>query len=264
MPRILYKYLDITGAKYMIGATKPITSPNLQFTNASQLNDPFDCHPKLLDHSHLPADVLRVPDEEYHKFMVEKSECDAENMRNDTWLCSLSKVNDSILMWSHYCQNHSGICIGLNMEKVHECVPQMFSSIYCELLEYEVQYKDIVERPTPDRSPWDYQLCTKADDWKYEQEVRLITHKPSRFYEKLSNEQIKAAERGEIIDGRAVRQYMPLNGDCFDSIYFGINIAPEEKDKIIRHVRTTLNPNCQLYQMAIDANAFRLKVGKID
>ena len=42
MPRILYKYLDIVGAKCMIG------NQNLQFTNASQLNDPFDCHPKLL------------------------------------------------------------------------------------------------------------------------------------------------------------------------------------------------------------------------
>lgn len=41
MSRILYKYLDIVGAKSMIG------NRNLQFTNASQLNDPFDCHPKL-------------------------------------------------------------------------------------------------------------------------------------------------------------------------------------------------------------------------
>lgn len=32
MARILYKYLDITGAKCMIG------NQNLQFTNASQLN----------------------------------------------------------------------------------------------------------------------------------------------------------------------------------------------------------------------------------
>ena len=45
MPRILYKYLDIVGAKCMIG------NQNLQFTNASQLNDPFDCHPKLIDYS---------------------------------------------------------------------------------------------------------------------------------------------------------------------------------------------------------------------
>lgn len=48
MSRILYKYLDIAGAKGMIG------NKNLQFTNASQLNDPFDCHPKLIDYSNIP------------------------------------------------------------------------------------------------------------------------------------------------------------------------------------------------------------------
>ena len=45
MSRILYKHLDIEGAKCMIG------NSNLQFTNATQLNDPFDCHPKLFDYS---------------------------------------------------------------------------------------------------------------------------------------------------------------------------------------------------------------------
>ena len=48
MSRILYKYLDIKGAIKMIG------NSNLQFTNATQLNDPFDCHPKLFDYSNVP------------------------------------------------------------------------------------------------------------------------------------------------------------------------------------------------------------------
>ena len=53
MSRILYKYLDIVGAKYMI------ENQNLQFTNASQLNDPFDCHPKLIDYSNVPDTKLQ-------------------------------------------------------------------------------------------------------------------------------------------------------------------------------------------------------------
>jgi hypothetical protein len=51
MAHILYKYLDIMGGKMMIG------NKNLQFTNASQLNDPFDCHPNLVDFSNLPDSV---------------------------------------------------------------------------------------------------------------------------------------------------------------------------------------------------------------
>lgn len=61
MGRILYKYLDIEGAKCMIG------NHNLQFTNASQLNDPFDCHPKLLDYSNVPERNLCYGNEHYDK-----------------------------------------------------------------------------------------------------------------------------------------------------------------------------------------------------
>lgn len=66
MPRILYKYLDIVGAKCMIG------NQNLQFTNASQLNDPFDCHPKLIDYSNVPNTKLQgwIPKE----WWIEKEE----------------------------------------------------------------------------------------------------------------------------------------------------------------------------------------------
>jgi hypothetical protein len=53
MSRILYKYLDIIGAKCMIG------NQDLQFTNASQLNDPFDCHPKLIDYSNVPDFIAK-------------------------------------------------------------------------------------------------------------------------------------------------------------------------------------------------------------
>lgn len=110
MARILYKYLDITGAKCMIG------NKNLQFTNASQLNDPFDCHPKLLDYSKVPKHKLQgwIPE----KWRIEKEENDALNLRNNTWLCSLSKVNDSILIkmdsskilvfWHKNCKNVKG------------------------------------------------------------------------------------------------------------------------------------------------------------
>ena len=89
MSNILYKYLDINGAKCMIG------NQNLQFTNASQLNDPFDCHPKLIDYSNVPESKLQgwIPKE----WWMEKEENEALNLRNETWLCSLSKVYDSFL-----------------------------------------------------------------------------------------------------------------------------------------------------------------------
>ena len=61
-----------------------IGNQNLQFTNASQLNDPFDCHPKLIDYSNVPGSKLQgwVPKE----WWMKKEENDALNLRNETWL----------------------------------------------------------------------------------------------------------------------------------------------------------------------------------
>ena len=53
--------------------------------------------------------------------------------------------------------------------------------------------------------------------------------------------------------------YMPLGNDCFESIYFGVNIELTEKEKIIQYVRKKLNLQIKLYQMEVDENAFRLR-----
>lgn len=67
----------------------------------------------------------------------------------------------------------------------------------------------------------------------------------------------------EFWDGREIRLYMPLKAECFESIYFGVNIEQEEKEKIVQYVRKKLNPQINLYQMEIDDNAFRLRPIKI-
>ena len=50
----LYKYLDADGGLMMLYYS------NLQFTNATRLNDPFDCHPSLIDFSKVPAEKAKV------------------------------------------------------------------------------------------------------------------------------------------------------------------------------------------------------------
>jgi len=240
------------GARFMIG------NHNLQFTNASQLNDPFDCHPKLIDYSNVPKHKLKgwIPED----WWIEKEENHALNLRNDTWLCSLSKVNDSILMWAHYCYNHKGVCIGLDLNKVMESVPPMFGAIHTKLLVLDVQYKSIIERPNRYCDPiglFNYQWQTKAKEWEYEQEVRLVMPTPSAKYAALTPAQAENPKKAR--DWREIHHYMPLKGECFESIYFGVNADEQEKEKIIQLVRKKLNPDINLYQMRVDADAFRLQ-----
>ena len=68
----------------------------------------------------------------------------------------------------------------------------------------------------------------------------------------------KPKDKDELIDWKEVRTYPKIGGECFDSLYFGINIDKEEKEKIIK-VAKERNPEIKIYQMTIDPEAFRLK-----
>ena len=160
-------------------------------------------------------------------------------------------------MWAHYCYNYKGVCIGLDIDKVMQSVPPMFGEIYLQPLVIDVQYKSIIERPNGYCNAmglFNYQWQTKAKEWEYEQEVRLVMPKPCAMYAALTPEQAKHPKERKWTE---IHHYMPLKGECFDSIYFGVNT--DEKEKIIQFVRKELNPHINLYQMYIDAEAFKLQ-----
>jgi len=246
----LFKYLDANGGLMML------QNSNLQFTNSTQLNDPFDCHPALFDYSNAPELESGWPSPAFISSMEEKFN---ENQRNNTWICSLSKIQDSILMWSYY-GNHRGVCIGLNMEKAQKYLSNIMCSVYIGAIEMEVQYRDIIEKPDYFHDVKDffrYQLSTKAKAWKHENEVRLVLIEPLHGFVQMALP-YEPKDKNEVIDWKEVRAYPKIGGECFDSLYLGINIEKEEKEKIIK-VAKERNPGIKIYQMTIDPEAFRLK-----
>ena len=155
----LYKYLDADGGLAML------SNGNIQFTNATKLTDPFDCHPSLIDFSQVPSARARVWGKEA---IMDLESNRYEHNRDNTWLCSLSKNYDSLLMWSYY-NCHKGICIGIDMEKADKYLSRIWGSIILGYLKFEVQYKDIIEKPDffkRKEDLWSYQLSTKAKDWE--------------------------------------------------------------------------------------------------
>ena len=245
--RVLYKYLDAEGGLMML------QNSNLMFTNATQLNDPFDCHPALFDYSNAPEMESGWPSSDFISLMEERFN---ENQRYNTWICSLSEVHNSLLMWAFYTEKHQGICIGINMEKAKPYLDRIYGSIL-GCMELKVQYMNIVEKPDFFRDKKDlfkYQLATKAREWEHEHEVRLISYEPSPMHKKLLPNQIGK----EVLDGKEVHVFADLGGECFESVYLGINMNEEEKEKIIKAAKKT-NPNINIHQMTTDPNAFKLK-----
>lgn len=249
----LYKYLDFNGGLMMLHCS------NLQFTNTTQLNDPFDRHPSLIDFSKVPNEVRRgwIP-----RVIEEMRREPFRRMREEAWICSLSKIHDSILMWSYY-SKHKGVCIGLNMEKVRKYLSCMQGTIMIGCSEVEVQYKDIIEKPDYFKDEKDffyYQISTKAKVWEHEQEVRLFILDPLPKYMRLSP---GLNDNKGPIDWKEVRAFSEIGGECFESVYLGVNMNSDEKSKIISIARK-LNPSIRIYQMEIDADAFRLNTKLIE
>lgn len=226
---------------------------NLQFTNATCLNDPFDCHPGLIDFSNVPDEVAGAWDKEI--IASEKSNRH-ENLRFHTWLCSLSKVNDSILMWSYY-GNHKGVCVGIDMEKAYRYLDNIPCAFTFGVTELEVQYREIIDKPDYFHNSEDYyhyQLSTKAKEWEHEKEVRLVLDRPSPTVMALTYE----PKDNEVIDWKEVRAYPHIGGECFESLYLGIKVSQEDRDKIIKVARKC-NPDIKIFQMTVDSDAFRLR-----
>ena len=251
----LYKYLDVNGGLMMLHYS------NLQFTNATRLNDPFDCHPALFDFSNAPEYPHNWPPKD---FLVKKGKIDTENRRNSAWICSLSKIHDSLLMWSYY-GNHKGVCIGLDMEKANKYLSRIQCGIYLGAMEMEVQYLDVIDKPDYFGDLKDffrYQLSTKAKAWEHEQEVRLLLLDPTPawnnsnpFYAPMGLSY--KPKRKEVLDWKDVRAYPHLGGECFESLYLGIRIEPKKRERIISEARNC-NPAIKIYQMEVDPEAFKL------
>ena len=248
----LYKYLDAQGGLAML------RNSNIQFTNATKLNDPFDCHPSLIDFSQVPAERTRV----WSKENIINLEANRfERNRDNTWLCSLSKNYDSLLMWSYY-NCHKGVCIGIDLEKADKYLSRIWGSVILGYLKFEVKYRDIIEKPDffkRKEDLWAYQLSTKGKVWEHEQEVRLVIVDPSGRTPYYVPSEFKNKEK---IDYKEIRFIPKLGGECYDSIYLGVNINDEKRTQIIKAAKN-LNSNIKIYQMKADANAFKLQTEQI-
>ena len=90
--------------------------------------------------------------------------------------------------------------------------------------------------------------------------MRLFILEPWPAYMKLLPWQ---NDNKNPIDWKEMRAFPEIGGECFESVYLGINMDVEEKSKIIRVARK-LNPDIKIFQMEIDANAFRLNTKLIE
>jgi len=105
-------------------------------------------------------------------------------VRDATKVCSFSKRNDSILMWSHYANYHKGFCVEYEIDPLppdhflrQNLYPVIYSSSLYDLTGWSTS---LFSSPREQFNPSLVLLAMlhKYRDWHYEKEWRLILTEP--------------------------------------------------------------------------------------
>jgi len=232
--QFLYKYRPLAGdtpTEINKNTLAILEKGELYFSKPSDFNDPFDAkidYDTNATDSEMRCYFNRLKnqflDSIYSQFDIDVLITKIENGNVDksifapgvsmsadnTKILCLSKDEKNILMWSHYAQNHAGICIGIRVSnyqntlciKVKDGYTRSVAGMKNLLPLHYVEYT--ADKPSPyniftgredDLEPFFYQKCKL---WEYEQEMRIILPDSLIIYNPIRIEQ---SEIGEIIFG---------------------------------------------------------------
>jgi hypothetical protein len=252
--QFLYRYRNLNG-QHRERTKRILTESILYFAAPSAFNDPFDCkvhyRPSFsvqqLRKQHVNSIKRLMPDLN-RKQRKAKATQDIKAMKPEKFLrqvtdglqndidrvgvLSLSATDRNILLWSHYSDGHKGLCLKFlatdQASFFGRALPVNYASSYPE-----------ISITSPAGEQMDAFLLTKAIDWRYEEEYRIIDH------DNGAGEKIFPAEllvgvilgaRMVLDDKKAVMEWVISRKDrtelleaSLGSGSFSIDIRPYEK-----------------------------------
>jgi hypothetical protein len=250
VPKHLYKYRSLRG-RLKAFARDLIVNQQLYFPAPPELNDPFEFRPVI------NLTVTKAQENAYLKGVVQRMEGDknrAERRRKERQLAASANRNAlaqsyrmtmdkigvfsmsakplDLLMWPHYADNHTGICVQFDLwalvEIQHAPMPVTYSR----------------ERPVsnpmlegPDEM-LNKTALTKGLPWAYEDEWRLILNR-----------------RG----GELVRFEQPI----VSGVILGARINSDDRDEVLGWVRDT-GRSVDVYQARFHDRDYALEIHAVD
>jgi len=234
----LYKYIPIN--ENTIGL---LEENELYFSFPSDFNDPFDCKVEMIFNGTkedwerwINSQPITYSEKQHLLNYLESINYDSSRFvsyqnTHDTKsiiLFCLSEINDHILMWSHYADNHIGICIGFKTKIEGNSLGLQFDDQYLKFpltgvskgflpvskVKYSMKMPSAYNRLKYDDSTLQEFLKTKHKDWEYERERRIIY--PYRYVNK---------------------QNIKFDKSILGQIIFGVKTSNSEKYKIINVVK---------------------------
>ena len=186
----LYKY-----GKFDEYTEKLFTHNEIYFSSPDEFNEPFDSKPlhlckgkeQQIESYFYKLYRKKCPDRSEEEILshVKKFVRDGnalqkvleesiERLRKKLGICCFSEKRDNILMWAHYAKQHTGFCLEFDIDN------DFFRPITCAIkVEYDtiLPVLNILQLGNYPRKELGTKLLTKADDWEYEQEWRIVETK---------------------------------------------------------------------------------------
>lgn len=208
----LYKYRSFSGNH---NTNDILTKRSVWFPSAHNLNDPFEFSFNFR--------VMSVNGVKIDRASLEVAKSTMKNYG----VFSLSEPNDNILMWTHYADEHRGICLEFTRSETNtlgnpeHCVPVCYSNEVPTFMPLELQEKPAVSKV----------LTTKGLYWEYEAEWRVISHQsnvalpfPGDLTGVIFGFAMPQIDRDAVISklGRTVRYFETTKS----SSYYALDVTP--------------------------------------
>jgi hypothetical protein len=186
-PRVLYKYLPCDRYNADI-----ILCNQLRFTRPKSFNDPFDCRfhivfdgtPVETKTFLIEGTVSNHPEwskkrvetwvdqilqtDVYEKTIANFSQLYVEKELERLEVLCLSRKRDDILMWSHYAEQHTGICLGFDTKK------WPILQDHAKHINYQDKYPRVNALGPRRESAVQDIVFRKSTRWCYEEEWRVV------------------------------------------------------------------------------------------
>lgn len=253
---------------------KNIEASVLYFNTPDSFNDPFDNAPSYNINSESRNTLLNIFIQDNSSNFSDSFINEAHNISASAFnnifkhsdynklhnskrgITCFSRDNTNILMWSHYANKHSGVCLGFDIDESDEHLVKFFNEQKnqrlfpngnaCRLL--PIKYVSFDERPlidmTDERKSWAEILTSKSNLWEYEQEVRIMV---------LSNNQ--------MIFPRTL--YYQAN--CLKEIICGANMKLKTFIRLKNFIEKLPNANnISISIMTLSESAYKMIIRKLD
>lgn len=272
----LYKYMPVQSEE-ALERLVAILRGRIYYSSPANFNDPFEMSAMfdapnqdevmtMLDETGPLVDLHLSKSARAKIYQQVRATLGTKRVVSREWIESigvlcLTTSPDDLLMWAHYAQNHTGICLGFDsgFEPFSTAQPVRYQEGRARVVPLDTASREqqLVEKV----------LFVKSPHWRYESEWRCIK-RPVRedekaYYSDLYRQQPdRCDDIAQLLASEGGPGHYEFDIGALRRIYLGARMRPEWKERVVVAVDADA-PFVKLHEMSLDNRYFRLNAQKL-